>query len=94
MKRVLLVPATALAMLLLGGPALAGTEWCDNGSPPPNDWRFRQTGGGSVDSPTAWIQSTTGGTLSFDPYVNTLTGGVAHGMTTALAHAPAQHVGP
>lgn len=73
--------------------ALAGPEWCDSGSPPPNDFRFRPTGTGSFTAPTSWIASTTGGTLSL-PLVNTLVGGVAHGMTEAIANAGLKPVHP
>jgi hypothetical protein len=89
-SRVLGALLLALAYLALTpGTALAGPEWCDSGSPPPNDFRFRPTGTGSFSAPTSWLASTTGGTLSL-PDVNTLVGGVARGMTTAIAHAPAK----
>lgn len=81
----------AIAYLALTpGMALAGPEWCDSGSPPPNDFRFRPTGSGSFRAPTAWLASTTGGVLSL-PGTNTLVGGVATGMRTAIAHAPEDH---
>jgi hypothetical protein len=91
MRRLVAVPAVLAFTLLLGGTALADPEWCDDGSPPPNDWRLRPTGAGSFTSGTSWLHSTTGGT--FDPSaglpagLGTLTGGVAHGMRTALDHA-------
>ena len=83
MRRLFLVPATAVLMLAMGGSALAGPEWCDDGSPPPNDWRLRPTGGGSLVAPTNWLHSTTGGVLDLKAGINTLTGGVAYGMATA-----------
>ena len=81
----------ALALLaLFPSVALAGPEWCDDGSPPPNDFRFRPTGAPSAGSSTSWLRSTTGGTINLPAGVNTLVGGVAHGMTTAIQHAPAR----
>lgn len=86
MRRVLTIPAILATLLLLGGPALADPEWCDSGSPPPNDFRFRPTGAGSVGSSTDWLRSTTG-ELDLKAGVNTLSGGVATGMREALDHA-------
>ncbi len=82
--------ATIVAILTLpasGSAALAGPEWCDDGSPPPNDWRFRPTGAPSAGSSTSWLRSTTSGTLDLAAGFNTLEGGVARGMRTALEHA-------
>jgi hypothetical protein len=87
MRRLGLLAFTILALNMLGGEALAGPEWCDDGSPPPNDFRLRPTGVPSAGSSTAWLGSTTGGVLILSLGINTLTGGVAHGMTTALEHA-------
>ena len=87
MRRFVLIPATALLLVLMGGEALAGPEWCDDGSPPANDFRLRPTGAGSAGSSTSWLASTTGGTLDLAAGVNTLVGGVAHGMTTALENS-------
>jgi hypothetical protein len=87
MRRSLLVPATAALIFALGGSALAGPEWCDDGSPPPNDFFLRPTGSGSGTSSTSWLNSTTSGSLSFTPYINTLDGGVAAGMDSALLNA-------
>ncbi len=88
MRRALATALLATALLqLLATTALAGPEWCDDGSPPPNDFRFRTTGAPSDRSSTAWLRSTTSGTLAFSPYSNTLAGGVAHGMEEAIAHA-------
>ncbi|MHB8630918.1 MAG: hypothetical protein ACYC9W_03220 [Candidatus Limnocylindria bacterium] len=82
----------AIGMLALApGVALAGPEWCDDGSPPPNDFRFQQTGSESAVSSTSWLKSTTGGTLDLATGTNTLTGGVAKGMLTAILHAGARH---
>ncbi len=91
MRKLVAIPAVVVFSLLLGGTALADPEWCDDGSPPVNDWRLRPTDRHSFDSGTKWLHSTTGGV--FDPSaglpqgVSTLTGGVAHGMTEALEHA-------
>jgi hypothetical protein len=87
MRRLGLLAFAVLAFNMLGGEALAGPEWCDDGSPPPNDFRFRPTGAPSAGSSTAWLRSTTGGLLNLSLGINTLTGGVAHGMATALANA-------
>lgn len=88
MRRIPIVAAVAIAMLVgQGGVALAGPEWCDDGSPPPNDFRFRPTGAPSAGSSTAWLASTTSGSIDLSRGVNTLEGGVARGMRTALEHA-------
>ncbi len=88
MRRVLVSSVLVIvALQLLGTVALAGPEFCDDGSPPPNDFRFRPTGTGSAGSSTAWVKSTTSGSLTFSPYSNTLVGGVAHGMEEAIHHA-------
>jgi hypothetical protein len=87
-KRIASAFVLALGILALApGVALAGPEWCDDGSPPPNDFRFRPTGPGSAGSATDWLHSTTGGTIDLSVGVNTLVGGVAHGMAEAIAHA-------
>lgn len=81
---------TALVLPAFGGAALAGPEWCDDGSPPPNDWGLRPTGGRSLESPTSWLRSTTEGQLTFEgdrPNVTSLRGGVATGMWRALDRA-------
>lgn len=92
-----ILATTALAVMLLpvyASVALAsGPEWCDDGSPPPNDWRFRPTGGPSAGSSTAWLGSTTSGELDLDDEVNTLEGGVAKGMNTALENAGTKEPG-
>ncbi len=88
MRRAIFVPTLLAMMVLLGGRAVAGPEWCDAGSPPPNDFRLRPTGTGSATSSLSWLKSTTGGTLDLAAGVNTLQGGVATGMNTALGHAP------
>lgn len=87
MKRLITVPALLFTMVLLGGQALAAPEWCDSGSPPPNDWRLRPTGPASFTSGTSWLHSTTAGVLVIPAGTSTLTGGVAHGMAQALANA-------
>ena len=82
--------ATLLALAigaLFPGAALAGPEWCDSGSPPPNDFRFRPTGAPSAGSSTSWLNSTTSGVIDLATGTNTLVGGVAHGMAEAIAHA-------
>ena len=75
-------------MALFAGQALAAPEWCDDGSPPSNDFGFRPTGSGSATSSTAWVNSTTSGVLDLSLEINTLQGGVAKGMTQALVSAP------
>lgn len=90
MRRALATSILAItAMQLLGTAALAGPEWCDDGSPPPNDFRFQRTGAASDRSPKEWLRSTTSGTLSFTSttYTGDLRGGVAKGMTEAKDHA-------
>lgn len=90
MRRALAISVLAIAALpLLGTTALAGPDWCDDGSPPPNDFRFQQTGAPSDRSPKSWLRSTTSGELSFTSttYTGTLAGGVARGMETAKEHA-------
>ena len=95
MKTRVFLKAMLIASLVfpaLGGGALAyaGPEWCDDGSPPPNDWHFRPTGGRSEGSSTSWLRSTTEGTLVLTddgPDATSLRGGVAKGMRTALEHA-------
>lgn len=76
-----------MLMAGLAGTASADPEWCDTGSPPANDFRLRPTGGGSVDSSTSWLKSTTSGTLDLANEINTLEGGVARGMRQAVANA-------
>ena len=89
-RRTITALLLSLAILpTLGSQALADPEWCDTGSPPPNDFRFRPTGGPSAGSSTAWLGSTTSGDLYLAQGINTLAGGVAKGMRTALLHAPA-----
>ncbi|HYK99020.1 MAG TPA: hypothetical protein VEU77_11585 [Candidatus Acidoferrales bacterium] len=87
MRRLVLIPVVACILVASGSEAIAGPEWCDSGSPPPNDFRFRPTGTGSVDSSTSWRGSTTGGVIDLASGVNTLSGGVAHGMAQALENA-------
>ena len=74
-------------MVLLGGQALAAPEWCDAGSPPSNDFGHRPTGTGSATSTMGWLNSTTGGMIDLSLGINTLEGGVAHGMAQALENA-------
>ena len=76
-------------MVLLGGQALAGPEWCDAGSPPSNDFGLRPTGTGSVTSTLGWLNSTTSGTIDLSLGINTLAGGVAQGMAQASESARA-----
>jgi len=96
MKLRRLVVAVGLAVMLVpayASVALAGPEWCDDGSPPPNDFRFRPTGRRARECPTSWLRSTTSGTLELAAGVNTLSGGVAHGMATAIEHAGVKEPG-
>ena len=87
MRRLLAIPAFLFAMVLLGGQALAGPEWCDAGSPPSNDFGLRPTGTGSVTSTLGWLNSTTSGTIDLSLGINTLAGGVAQGMVQASESA-------
>ena len=78
----------------MAGAVGAEAEWCDDGSPPPNDFRLQPTGTGSAVSPPYWLQSTDDealltvylltGVIDVSQ-VTTLTGGVATGMSTAVA---------
>jgi hypothetical protein len=77
------------------GGAGAEAEWCDDGSPPPNDFRLQPTGTGSAGSNSGWLKSTDNGAPLLEAYgatgqvdvsqVGQLQGGVANGMGTALA---------
>jgi hypothetical protein len=81
--------------LATAGGVAAEAEWCDNGSPPPNDFRLQPTGTGSATSEPAWLKSTDDGGPLLATYqatgqvdvsqVGQLQGGVATGMTTAVA---------
>ena len=81
--------------LAAAGRATAEAEWCDNGSPPPNDFRLQPTGTGSATSEPAWLKSTDNGGPLLAAYpatgqvdvsqVGQLQGGVATGMSTAVA---------
>lgn len=87
-RRAIITMSVAVTLVpAFGSSALAGPEWCDDGSPPPNDFGFRPTGAPSATSSTAWLASTTSGTLDLASGVNTLEGGVAKGMKTAILHA-------
>lgn len=86
-RAILTTLAVALLMPIAGGAASADVEWCDSGSPPPNDFRFRMTGAASATSSLSWLKSTTSGELDLEAGINTLRGGVARGMWTALLHA-------
>jgi hypothetical protein len=89
--------ALALAVLTLGGSvgSAAAADWCDEGSPPPNDFRLQPTGGNSNEAPPMWLRSTTNGDELLQHYqatggvdvsqMQTLSGGVASGMTQASA---------
>ena len=74
-------------MVLFGGQAVAGPEWCDSGSPPSNDFGLRPTGTGSVTSTMGWLSSTTSGVIDLSLGINTLQGGVAQGMAQAQENA-------
>ena len=88
MLRISFIACATLALLMLsGGAALADPEWCDSGSPPPNDFRLRPTGQASVGSSTGWLASVSGGVLDLAAGVNTLSGGVASGMSESLTNA-------
>lgn len=90
-RTILTTLAVALLMPIAGGAASADVEWCDSGSPPPNDFRFRMTGAPSSTSSMSWLNSTTGGELDLAAGTNTLKGGVAKGMWTAIANAPSAY---
>jgi hypothetical protein len=87
-----LILATAL-WFGLAGAAGADAEWCDDGSPPPNDFRLQPTGGGSASAPPSWLRSTDNGGALLETYLSTgqvdlsqiplLQGGVATGMGAA-----------
>jgi hypothetical protein len=89
-----LILAAAL-WLAVAGAAGAEAEWCDTGSPPPNDFRLQPTGTGSASSPPAWLKSTDNGGALLATYASTgqidvsqvsqLQGGVATGMNTAVS---------
>lgn len=93
--------ALALAFLVIGAvPVLAESEWCDTGSPPPNDFCLRPTGVPSASAPPEWLHSTSGGSAVLAGYqatgsidrsqLATLQGGVANGMAHATANAPSR----
>lgn len=84
------IAAAVISLNVLGAAAAAGPEWCDDGSPPPNDWVFRKTGAPSDTSAMSWLNSTTAGTLDLTAGINTLAGGVADGMRRAMLRAPSQ----
>jgi hypothetical protein len=85
------------AALWFGAAGVAGAEaeWCDTGSPPPNDFRLQPTGVQSATSSPAWLRSTDNGGALLETYavtgsidvsqVSQLQGGVASGMTTAVS---------
>lgn len=90
-RAILTALAVGLIMPVAGGAASADVEWCDSGSPPPNDFRFRMTGAPSSTSSLSWLASTTGGELDLDSGANTLEGGVARGMWMAILRAPSAY---
>lgn len=95
MRRALAASLLAiLSLQLLGGVALAFPEWCDDGSPPPNDFGFRKTGSPSSVSKTDWLRSTDWTfTTTWSPRYakdGDVHGGVAKGMREAIEHAPPQ----
>ncbi|MGH2354490.1 MAG: hypothetical protein ACRDJN_23020 [Chloroflexota bacterium] len=87
--------ALAAALFLAAVPVGAEAEWCDTGSPPPNDFRLQPTGERSAGSEPNWLRSTDNGGDLLTTYetagevdvsqVSTLEGGVANGMTHATA---------
>ncbi|MDE3113727.1 MAG: hypothetical protein KGN00_09315 [Chloroflexota bacterium] len=79
---------------LFASVALAGPDWCDDGSPPPNDFGLQGTGGHSLTSPTSWLKSTSWSGPGYDRSIAwTLTGGASKGMETAWEHAVAHKPG-
>jgi hypothetical protein len=93
-RAALLILGAAVWLAVAGGVA-AEAEWCDDGSPPPNDFRLQQTDSSSAGSSPAWLSSTTNGDALLATYATTgqvdvsqvgqLSGGVADGMTTAVS---------
>jgi hypothetical protein len=93
-RRYLAVAGATVILAVAALPAGAESEWCDVGSPPPNDFRLQQTGVASSTSSFDWLRSTDNGeaflaeakeTGTLDvSQIPTLTGGVAFGMNTAL----------
>ncbi len=85
-----------LLMLAAAAPAGAESEFCDDGSPPPNDFRLQPTGIGSFGAPPYWLRSTDGGDHLLESYLATgsldlsqlgrLSGGVANGMAQAATN--------
>ena len=79
-------------LLTFAAPAAAENEWCDDGSPPPNDFRVQATGAPSVTSSFNWLRSIDGGGTIYDAWMASGTdlgllqgtqGGVANGMANA-----------
>ena len=93
------ITLAAAVLAATAAPAGAEAEWCDTGSPPPNDFRLRPTGTGSRTSPPMWLRSTTNGATLLATFmatgaidvsqVATLQGGVATGMAHAKANKSA-----
>ena len=83
--------------LWLGDTGGAGAEagWCDDTSPPPNDFRLQPTGAASANSAPAWGRCTENGGPLLATYaandqvevsqVGRLSRGAATGMRTAVA---------
>jgi hypothetical protein len=78
--------------LFLAVPVATESEWCDDGSPPVNDYRIRQTGTASQTSAYSWLRSIDGDWLielawnRFGVDLTRLagtTGGVADGVAYA-----------
>jgi hypothetical protein len=57
-----LVVALCLS-LALALPAAAESDWCDDGSPPTNDFRLQQTGVTSQTAAYTWLRSLNDGWL-------------------------------
>ena len=91
--------AAVLALALVGlsaTPVRAEVEWCEDGSPPANDFRLQPTGTASFRAPPYWLRSTDNGGALLTQYLttgsldvtklSTLSGGVVTGMTHATTN--------
>jgi hypothetical protein len=97
MKQRLRAGALGIALclaLVLAAPASAMNEWCDDGSPPPNDFGVQQTGVASVTSSYNWLYSAEGGAEVYETWslwgtdltlLQRLIGGIVQGMFYALS---------
>ena len=91
--RTLALGIALAATLLIAAPVGAESEWCDDGSPPPNDFGVQQTGDASVTSSYNWLYSADGGAWIYQQWsqwspdlslLQQLIGGIVQGMLNAL----------